>query len=194
MLPFCLGILFSSDAILLEKMRLLPIKEIPIIWGIETPRRFYQVLREPAPLAGMAYPRSGTPWEGLFQAGFQWVVNLTGPGADYDPAPLRILGAVALEDLFSGAPPLDPDHNQGLIVETARKIVERLRDGEGVVVHCLGGTGRTGTVLGVVLRCLGFPAAEVVHYLDVLNRARGKHGWPEAEWQAGVVKEWEYDC
>lgn len=63
-----------------------------------------------------------------------------------------------------------------------------LRAGEGVVVHCLGGTGRTGTVLGCVLVQLGHDADEVVRYLDGLHRSRSRAGWPEAAWQADVVR------
>ena len=51
-----------------------------------------------------------------------------------------------------------------------------------------GGTGRTGTVIGCVLRVLGRPAPQVICYLDDLNKARGKLGWPEAKWQAELVE------
>ncbi len=46
----------------------------------------------------------------------------------------------------------------------------------------MGGIGRTGTVLGCVLRDLGFCADEVVNYLDKINRLRGVRGWPEVKW------------
>ncbi len=48
------------------------------------------------------------------------------------------------------------------------------------MVHCHGGTGRTGTVLGCVLRELGVQAAEVIDFLDRVHKARGKPGWPES--------------
>ncbi|WP_394298404.1 phosphatase domain-containing protein [Methanosarcina mazei] len=45
-----------------------------------------------------------------------------------------------------------------------------------MVVHCMGGIGRTGTVLGCVLRDLGFSAGEVLDYLDEINMHRGFGG------------------
>ena len=52
------------------------------------------------------------------------------------------------------------------------------------------GTRRTGAVLGCVLRSLGYPGAQVLRYLDRLNRARGQDGWPESGWQASLVEEY----
>ncbi|MDI9395015.1 MAG: hypothetical protein QM426_06215 [Euryarchaeota archaeon] len=37
------------------------------------------------------------------------------------------------------------------------------------VVHCVGGVGRTGIVLGYVLRDLGFCADDVISCLDRIN-------------------------
>ena len=67
---------------------------------------------------------------------------------------------------------------------------EKIDAGEGVVVHCMGGIGRTGTVIGCVLRDFGFSADEVVAYLDRINRSRGLRGWPETEWQAEMVRKY----
>ncbi len=61
----------------------------------------------------------------------------------------------------------------------------------GVIVHCLGGTGRTGTVLGCVLRELEFSADEVVSHLKEVNEAR-KRTWPESIWQEEMVR--SYPC
>lgn len=168
---------------------LLSVIDMPRLSGIETPGRFYQVLREPAPLAGMAYPHPNTPWQVLFDAGFHWVVGLTGPEPAYDSSPVQILRFLDLEDLYSGLPPQDPERERRLIWEAVGAILEKLRAGEGVIVHCMGGTGRTGTVLGAVLRRLNFVGPEVVNYLDGLHRARGKPGWPESDWQAQLVQE-----
>jgi protein-tyrosine phosphatase len=63
-----------------------------------------------------------------------------------------------------------------------------MEDGEGIVVHCVGGIGRTGTVIGCVLRDLGFSADEVINYLDDLNKERGFGGWPETEWQEEMIR------
>jgi protein-tyrosine phosphatase len=55
-------------------------------------------------------------------------------------------------------------------------------------VHCMGGRGRTGTVIGVALVMLGHDADDTVAYLDRVARARGRRGWPESPWQANVVR------
>ena len=92
-----------------------------------------------------------------------------------------------LEDLVHGRPPQDPEIETSLTRQAVAHALPALRAGEGVIVHCQGGTGRTGTVLGCLLREFDFPAREVLAYLDLLNRARGKEGWPESPWQAEFV-------
>jgi len=44
--------------------------------------------------------------------------------------------------------------------ELIRDIVERMRDGKNVIVHCRGGLGRTGTVAACVLVVLGNHSAD----------------------------------
>jgi protein-tyrosine phosphatase len=114
------------------------------------------------------------------------------PG-NYDPAPLNILCAEKLQDLVGGGPPRNPERERETIERIVRLIVEALRAGDGVAVHCVGGRGRTGTVLGCVLRELGHGATEVVDYLDRVHKARGKSGWPESPWQAQLVRAWRSD-
>ncbi|MFO0568732.1 MAG: hypothetical protein U0263_23925 [Polyangiaceae bacterium] len=53
---------------------------------------------------------------------------------------------------------------------------------------CAGGTRRTGTVLGSILVRSGHEPERVVAYFDAVHRARGCGGWPEAAWQAEVVR------
>ena len=156
--------------------------------GLQVPRQFYLVLSEPAPLAGMAYPAMGMPWHRLSEAGFSNVVCLCGELVDYDPAPLRVLHAVGMEDLHHGNEPGFPAREEKLVREAVSVIGEKLGMGEGVVVHCVGGTGRTGTVIGCVLRSRGYPAEDVIRYLDELNQVRGRRGWPEASWQAELIR------
>src|SRR2546422_10447787 len=158
------------------------------ISGLSLPDEFYWVLTAPAPLAGMRYPRRGFPWGKLAEAGFTSLAALH-PG-DYDPAPLTVLSSEKLEDLVHGGPPKNPDREREAIRKTVRLIVSALRAGDGVAVHCVGGRGRTGTVIGCVLRELGRGAEEVVDYLDRLHKARGKAGWPESPWQAQLVRAW----
>jgi hypothetical protein len=163
-------------------------KAIP---GIAMPDEVYWVLSTPAPLAGMKYPRQGFPWGELAKSGFVRLVALH-PG-NYDPAPLTILAADTLQDLVGGGPPRDAEREEQTIARVVRLIVEALRSGDGVAVHCVGGRGRTGCVLGCVLRELGHDAEQVVDYLDRVHKARGKSGWPESPWQAQLVRAWRSD-
>jgi len=52
----------------------------------------------------------------------------------------------------------------------------------------MGGRGRTGTVIGVVLVRLGHDPDAVIDYLHQLAVGRGRRGWPESAWQAEVVR------
>jgi len=170
-------------------MSLIEPADMPMIEGVDVPQQVYLVTRQPAPLAGMAYPDgSGRRWKALAGMGVESVLCLTGDSGSYRPEPLRFLWAVALEDLEHGGPPRWPAEETRLVRQAAGLVLRELRQGRGVVVHCAGGTGRTGTVIGCVLRGLGHDAAAVLAYLDRLNRGRGKPGWPESPWQAGMVE------
>jgi Tyrosine phosphatase family len=163
------------------------------ISGLRMPYEFYWVLQHPAPLAGMPYPSPRTPWQDIAAAGFRHVICLAGDGPAYDPSPLTIIHRISLQDLYGGSFPCDPGQEEILIHEAAQAIVRRLQTGDGVVVHCAGGTGRTGTVIGCVLRLLGFSALEVISYLDNLHKARGRSGWPESEWQSRLIQRFQRD-
>jgi len=161
------------------------------ISGISVPDEFYWVLDSPAALAGMKHPRRGFPWGEVAKEGFARLVALH-PG-DYDPAPLTLLSSEKLEDLVHGGPPRSPDREREKIAGIVRSVVAALQAGDGVVVHCVGGRGRTGTVLGCVLRELGHSPGEVVDFLDRVHKARGKAGWPESPWQGQLVRDWRPD-
>jgi protein-tyrosine phosphatase len=161
--------------------------EMRPIPGLAVPHDFYWVLPQPTPLAGMAYPWSRTPWSALADLGLRHVVDLAAQGPVYDPTPLRVAHTVPLEDLYGGLVPAHPGREERQIREAAGIVLGLLRQSAGVVVHCMGGTGRTGTVIGCTLRLLGLPTGEVLAYLNTLHQARGKPGWPESPWQAAVV-------
>ncbi|MDI6711029.1 MAG: tyrosine-protein phosphatase [Desulfitobacteriaceae bacterium] len=155
---------------------------------VELPKEFYWVLGPPAPLAGMKYPRGDFPWYNLKAAGFAAVVSLH-PGS-YDPAPLSLVFSEHLEDLVHGGPPSNADRERGAVERAVKATLSLLNMKKGVVIHCQGGRGRTGTVLGCVLRELGYGAGEIIDYLERLHRKRGKLGWPESDWQADLVRCW----
>ncbi|HEX7976131.1 MAG TPA: hypothetical protein VF498_17110 [Anaerolineales bacterium] len=167
---------------------ILAIQHQPYLPGVRIPHDFYQVLQEPAPRAGMAHPRQvRPPWQDLHRLGLRHIICLAESAPGYTPAPLKTLYAASLEDLFHGGPPQKPRMEARLLREAVEVAASKLQAGEGVVVHCQGGTGRTGTVIGCLLRRLGFESGEVLAYLNDLNLARGKPGWPESEWQAQMV-------
>jgi protein-tyrosine phosphatase len=168
-----------------------PDEYLPIV-GVRVPGELYWVLTSPAPLAGMRYPRSDFPWAQLSTAGFSHVVALQ--PSNYNCAPLSMLFSEQMEDLIHGGPPSDPNRETAAIKRAVAIILRTLNLGEGVVVHCVGGRGRTGTVLGCVLRELGYGAKPVLDYLNSIHKQRGKTGWPEAPWQGEIVRKWKSDA
>ncbi len=165
-----------------------PPRALPGTPGLDRPREFYRVLESPAPLAGMLFPGHRS-WQALATAGFDQVVCLTddAPPCDYC-SPLRVLRAVEFQDLYGGGHPDDPQGEAGKLGDVVEAVVNEVRAGGGVVVHCAGGTGRTGTVIACALAALGMPAAEVLKYMATVNAARElSHGWPESDWQQRQV-------
>jgi hypothetical protein len=149
------------------------------------PDDLYWVSRSPVALAGMAYP-GRADWSQLAGVGIGHVVCLTHDAAPYDAGPCTVT-AVKLQDLVSGDPPREPEREQQLVHDAAADVVAHVERGVGVAVHCMGGRGRTGTVLGVALVRLGHDPAAVVDYLHTVAVGRGRRGWPESAWQADVV-------
>jgi protein-tyrosine phosphatase len=165
----------------------IPPEALRSVPGLDTPQRFYQVLRAPASLAGMSFPDRPS-WQAVADAGFDSIVCLTNNTPPYDPSPLRILRALKFKDLVGGHLPDDPKREAEMLRDVVRVVVDELRAGRGVVVHCAAGTGRTGTVIACVLAALGMPEAEVLKYMATVNAARGKsHGWPESDWQKSQI-------
>jgi len=139
----------------------------------------------------MRYPRADFPWRALSATGVGALVALQ-PGS-YDSSPLRLIFSKRLEDLCHGGNPRNSVNEERLIAEAVSIIITSLNSGQGVAVHCMGGRGRTGTVIGAVLRRLGYPYPEVVNYLNRLHRARGKPGWPESPWQSALIRSSIFD-
>jgi protein-tyrosine phosphatase len=137
------------------------------------------VATSPARLAGMGFPRS-VDWEALDREGYRHVLRLH-PGS-YDPSPLTVHELV-LEDLYGGRLPSDPSAERERVLEASRLAVSWLESGDGVVVHCLGGTGRTGTVLACALLHLGLDADQACRRVQ-----SNLPSWPESAWQEELVR------
>ena len=137
-------------------------------------------VESPAVLAGMPYPPLDLDWHALRDRGFGLVVRLE-PG-DYDPSPLRVRD-IPLQDLHGGLSPTDPIGEKERVWDAARVAAEALAGGEGVVVHCRGGIGRTGTVVACALRLLGRSADDAIAVVEAQ-----RPGWPESPWQLDVVQ------
>lgn len=159
----------------------------PEIEALNIPDQFYWVRADRPPLAGMQLPSKDIPWEALHQHGFRWIACLCSERPFYDPFPIERLVSVELCDLAETELPEDPEVEERTFGLIADAILGKLEKGEGVIVHCAGGRGRTGTLLGIVLVRLGYPAADAISFLDQVHLARGKAGWPESRWQSEVV-------
>lgn len=164
-------------------------EDMPPVPGACVPVEIYLATRHPAPLAGMAFPSwQGFRWNALADLGIGAVACLTADVLPYDPFPLTALHPIRLQDLHGGLLPGEPAAEEGRVRRAAEAVLAELGRGRGVVVHCEGGTGRTGTVIGCVLRGLGHDTADILAYLDRVNKARGVEGWPESGWQASMVE------
>lgn len=167
---------------------LLPVESMPQIAGLAVPETFYLVIHEPAPLAGMIRPNDRTPWDEVFSLGIRQVVCLTEGRPNYRPQPLHIAGHFPLQDLYGGITPSNPESEQNLIYAASQMVLSLIKRGVGVAVHCAGGTGRTGTIIGCTLKGLGYNSEQIISYLDQLTHRRIKGcGWPESKWQAEMV-------
>jgi hypothetical protein len=149
------------------------------------PDDLYWVTRAPVALAGMSYP-GRADWSLLHDEGIGHVVCLSHDVAPYDASPCTT-SAFRLQDLVSGGPPSDPEREAMLVDAAASDVVSHVERGIGVAVHCMGGRGRTGTVLGVALVRLGLEPEAVVEHLHDLAVGRGRRGWPESPWQSEMV-------
>lgn len=168
-------------------LRLLPVgAHTGFLGSLCVPDDLYWVSRTPVALAGMSYP-GRADWSLLASEGVGHVVCLTHDVAPYDASPCTIT-AFRLQDLVSGDPPTDADHERALVLAAANDVVTHIEAAVGVAVHCMGGRGRTGTVIGVALVQLGHDPEAVVEHLHQLAVGRGRRGWPESKWQADVVR------
>ena len=154
---------------------------------LEVPRDFYWILGGPAPLAGMVFPPfTGVLWDELSDFGFRSVVCLSESDPAYDPFPLLLTWSGELEDLHHGWSPLDPERELLKIRAATDVVVGELEADRGVIVHCRGGIGRTGTVLAASLVQLGLDQEASITHIESINLARG-HDWPESDWHLEAI-------
>ena len=166
---------------------MLKVPDMPRLPSITVPGTAYVVLKTPALLVRMRYPSAGI-WQSLHTAGVEQLICLTDAKPSYDPSPVRLAHSARLEDLVHGGEPRDAAKEEEAIRLAAARGLDQIRRGVGVVIHCAGGRGRTGSVIGCILVGLGYQPEEVIRYLDSLHKSRGKPGWPESPWQAEVVR------
>ena len=155
--------------------------------GLAVPQEFYAVLDGPAPLAGMSHPTTYTPWNELASHGFMGIVRLESR-TELDPAPLDVIHSTQLQDLYGGGFPDDAAQEAALVASAVSAVVGELIAERGVIVHCAGGTGRTGCVIAGALVSLGVAPADAIGRMNSLHQSRGRQGWPESEWQASVIE------
>ena len=135
-------------------------------------------IRDVAPLrlAQMARPRSGdwlsdeiTGWQ---LAGINTVVSLL---EFHEVRELELIDEPSLcasrgiDFLALSIPDRSTPHSLRATLALVDELVKRLRDGEGVGVHCRAGIGRSGLVSACVLLRLGVPFNDV---FPMLSRAR----------------------
>ena len=143
------------------------------------PDDLYWVSRMPVVIVGMAYP-GRADWAHLHAEGVGHVVCLTHDAVPYDASPCTAT-AFRLQDLVSGGTPRDPERERAVVERAATDVVDHVRRGIGVAVHCMGGRGRTGTVVGVALVRLGHDPDTVVDYLAPRRRrSRPQRAGPRA--------------
>ena len=72
-----------------------------------------------------------------------------------------------------------------------REALEAAAEGRVTYFHCQAGLGRTGTVVGVLLREIGFAGQDALDELVRLRGAAGLHeGSPEFEEQREFIRRW----
>jgi protein-tyrosine phosphatase len=112
------------------------------------------------PLPGRLYagPRPAWPFESsvaaLVDHGITTIACLLEPGEF--PADLRnAYEEVGLKLLWFPVADFEPPRDAAAFAVFLQVLVTRLESGENLYVHCLGGIGRTGTLLGCLFKLLG---------------------------------------
>lgn len=140
---------------------------------------------------------------GWLDAGITAFIDLTAPADPLEPyAPYVIaLGASrGINVVHERLPIRDMDVCDAAYMEEVLDVIDaRLAEGHGVYVHCWGGIGRTGLVVGCWLvrhGASGDDALETVRQLFLTMspakvRAHGAWGSPQTPAQRAMVRAWE---
>ena len=139
----------------------------------------------------------------LLACGIRCVINLMEPDErDHDGLPF-VDYAPIMKRLTDGGPPVVchrmPIQDLGipsreLMVQILDRIDEALREGRPVYIHCWGGRGRTGTVVGCWLVRNGIAEGEsALEKIRELRHSDAKAHWPSPEMpdQIRMVLSWE---
>jgi rhodanese/phosphatase family protein len=139
-------------------------------------------------LGAARLPDAEMDWKGMSSIGFRWVICACSKDTGSDPFPLKFLARIGLTNLSGGGQPDNTGAEFKYIEATTLKAFSRLSEG-GILVHCVGGRGRTGTIIGAILRHCGYGATEVIDFLDAAYRGAGRPCWPESPWQSQVIEQ-----
>jgi protein-tyrosine phosphatase len=81
--------------------------------------------------------------------------------------------------------------DSGRLKQVVRSVIAGAAAGQIAYLHCQAGLGRTGTVVGVLLREMGFAGQDALRELVRLRGVAGLHeGSPEFEAQRQFVRDW----
>ena len=143
--------------------------------------------------------------ESLLKSGINHFIDLTGLNMRGQPDNLTPYSEIAQEQahrlglsvdwerhtIVDGSVPETPQHMAHII----DAIDAALGDDKTVYLHCLGGVGRTGTVVGCWLVRHGYTGDEALHRISELwsetgLAAKHHHGSPETREQREYVRGW----
>ena len=165
----------------------------------------------PGRFAAGEYPGAKDPAEAapkvesLLKSGINHFIDLTGLNMRGQPDNLTPYSEIAQEQahrlglsvdweqhtIVDGSVPETPQHMAHII----DAIDAALGDDKTVYLHCLGGVGRTGTVVGCWLVRHGYTGDEALHRISELwsetgLAAKHHHGSPETREQREYVRGW----
>lgn len=161
----------------------------------------------PSRLLAGPLPAQGTADEierrlsGLLDAGVRHIINLmedregspeVGVFPDYQVALTRLAAARGGVVTLSRFPVPDMGVPEAVQMKAILEDLERaLAAGQTVYVHCWGGKGRTGTVIGCYLAGAGQPGDAALQQLTALRLAEGLYSpSPETEAQRELIRRW----